>query len=470
VEVRQPSHLTLDLPTRTAPATPTAAEIAKVTEVETDVPAAPPPPATPAPAKPARPAVGRTAAGTVDSLREGPPARPSPPPATPGKPKRPIPLRVDTLKTDTITESDPGPASSGADAGVRLSEAVDVPAAAEEIPARAMFDLSTEVAASQALSVVMANRSTLEFAARQRPLTASVGILALSLVNRRMEEIAHEAGGQSNAPTAVSLGQAEIRGNRLQSLTFGALISADLTSLRVQDNDVAGGVAGLWLSLANTTSPQGVPTSADAFYDTVQNFEEFFLLVTFTSIVPPPRKPECPGRPWNRERLQAKALRKTFGQNALFLVSGNQVSTGLHPVPATGQGDASTPPIAGNTALLLWTEQGQDIRTLGNSDISLLVTGNHLISGLRNAPTALIVQAQRQSTAVTGNIVLNRPTADSKEEIGPSLWVVISNSARSTQSFAATGNVLHGATDIDQVARGSPPVFPSWSTYNADPF
>ena len=124
----------------------------------------------------------------------------------------------------------------------------------------------------------------------------------------------------------------------------------------------------------------------------------------------------------------------------------------------------------GISALLLWLNADATADALQNSDITAVVTGNHFLTASRDAPAALMVLAHSQASTVTGNVILNQPGPIGNDRDAPSLWVVISNTLKLTQPFAAAGNVLRGLSDLAQIPRDGATSRAGWSVYNADPF
>ena len=274
--------------------------------------------------------------------------------------------------------------------------------------------------------------------------------------------------------TDCTLDGAVIRGNTFIGVTFAGLMVADSQALRLQDNNVGGGVAGFWFSLSHITGPTGVAQGMDRYYNTVLNFEEFQFLIGLAPLLPPPlaemvlRRAEIGAASGAADSVATTDLATAFartggrGINASIFVTGNHVVTGQHPTAG------NTP--TGISALLLWLNSDANADVLQNSDITAVVANNHFLTASRDVPAALMVLADSQPAAVSGNVVLNQPGPIGNDRDAPSLWVVISNTLKVTQPFAATGNVLRGLSDLSMLSRDGATSRAGWSVYNADPF
>jgi hypothetical protein len=310
-----------------------------------------------------------------------------------------------------------------------------------------VFGANEEIANGLGITSVLSNRGASPFAARQRALTAVTAVLGLATRPPNSELL-----------QPCRLGDADIGNNQVTGLTFATLLEADFTTLRLRDNRVIGGVGGLWVGRPNRLRPSNMPKLADHFYDTVQNFEEYQLLFGVGAVTQPPK--------WDQAVLVATQdpAAAPLGENTLIMVSGNHVSTGFHPPPSTDF------PLTGSSALLLWMLDTANQDILDRSDVSTMVTGNHLISASLSVPTALLVTPWQQPCAVTGNIMLNRPEALGRSHQAPSLWIVIDHASDSNNSpLAVTGNVLSGTSDVSAYLRTGADTRTGWSPHNADP-
>jgi hypothetical protein len=334
------------------------------------------------------------------------------------------------------------------------AEGAASPAAGAAAPALSplVFGVHDEITSGQGLASVLSNRGASSFAARQRPLTAVTAVLGL---DTRIKD--------SDLLQPCRLADTDITNNQVDGLTFAVLLEADFNTLRLRDNRVIDAVAGLWVGRPNRLKPSNLAKGSDRYYDTVQNFEEYQLLVALGALTPPPQ--------WKEQKAIAAAEPKPLaprpGENVLIMVSGNHVSTGFHPPPRKGD---TTAQITGSCALLLWMLDTADREVLQFSDVSTMVTGNHLINAALSVPTALLVTPWQQPCAVTGNILLNRPAAISGSREAPSLWIVIDQASDSNNSpLAVAGNVLSGNSDVAAYARTGADTRHGWSPHNADP-
>ncbi len=329
-------------------------------------------------------------------------------------------------------------------------------------PVPGAFNAAQEIFSGAALAKLAASRDSGSFISLQRPMIASCGILAMTYGVPAAESKAR-GNDFSAGLTVCAFDNALIAGNNFSKLTIATLMVANGGVLRVQDNNVSASAAGFWIALSDPVSPDNALDGTDQYYDSVTEFEEFQALFAVSSILPPPE----PFAGLTRARMKQEAIVVPVGLTATYMVSNNQILTGPHPPPAPGT-TREPGAIIGSSALLLWldADTGQDSPFLGN--ISALVTGNQMLTGAANVPSALFVLADGQPCAVNGNVILNEP--GNIDVLKPSLWAVISNSAQNTQPFAASGNVLRGASDISYFNRTGAATRGGWSGYNADPF
>lgn len=232
------------------------------------------------------------------------------------------------------------------------------------------------------------------------------------------------------------LGEATIRDSSFTGLTFGISISAASTSLRVQDNTISGGVAGLWVLAPLTVAPINPAQGSAAYYPQCAVFEESLLATVLATTATPPVDPSPPADP------------------------PKQTSTTLYSLFVVGN-EVKTQPNTANMALYL------SLNTLAVLDTQVqapvIISGNHLSStaGL-DIPAALLTLAEYQPCAITGNAILNLWSGDS---LGPSLWAIVSQSATAAPLLSISGNVLYGSSDITVIPHAG--VTLGWSTYNA---
>jgi hypothetical protein len=343
----------------------------------------------------------------------------------------------------------PGAAASTAPAG-----AVDATSAAStEVAATPSgLDIDINVLNGQYLVSVLTNRAGATFAEQRTPMRATVGVLGLAAIqsNTQGETIVIQ-----NASIACALGDGEIRGNHMNDLTFGTLLVAGFASLRIEDNDLTGGVAGIWVALPGTRNPQSFPAGVPEFFDTIENFEEFKLMAAFASLFPPPAK------------SAAFELPAYTGEAAVF-VMGNHVSTGPNLAATLPKGQPSEDASIGHNALLLWLATSP-VAVQKGADLSAIVSNNRMVNVDTTAPTALLVLPQMMSCTITGNIFVNRPAITSADTPAASLWVLMDNSLKIPDPIAITGNVMRGQSNTTRFVRPGATTRAGWSGYNADP-
>ena len=347
----------------------------------------------------------------------------------------------------------PLPIAAAPAASPRLSPATSTaPAstAAVEVATPSGLDIDVNVLDGQNLVSVLTNRAAATFAQQRTPMRATVGVLGLATI-----KIATEAGAIviQNTSIACALGDAEIRGNQINDLTFGTLLVAGYASLRIQDNNLTGGVAGFWVVLPGARNPQDV--NAGEFFDTIENFEEFKLLTAFASLLPPPA-------------TKAASELPAFTGEATAFISGNHISTGQNLAATLPKGQPSEDASVGHNALLLWLATSNEAAAKG-AELSAIVNNNRMVNVDTTAPTALMVLPQLQSCTITGNIFVNRPALATVETPAASLWVLMDNSLKIPDPIAITGNVLRGRSNTTHFIRPGATERAGWSSYNADP-
>jgi hypothetical protein len=190
-------------------------------------------------------------------------------------------------------------------ASIRTTDAAALAASSPpDVAAPSGFDVQADVLSGRNLVAVLSNRAAASFARQRTPMRSTVGILALPTIGAAAEVIRTRV-------IACALGNAEIRGNTMNDLTFGTLLVAGFSALRIQDNDLTGGVAGLWVVLPNARNPQDAAVGVGEFFDTIENFEEFQLLTASPACCrrrPRRRRPNRPPSP-ARRRCSSAATR-----------------------------------------------------------------------------------------------------------------------------------------------------------------
>ena len=313
------------------------------------------------------------------------------------------------------------------------------------------FDVTANVLNGQNLVSVLSNRAAASFAQQRTPMRATAAILAMPAVRTPTSP---DAIVVINRSTPCGIGDAVIRGNDMNDLTFGTLLVAGVASLRIQDNNLTGGIAGVWFVLPNARDPQDVATTGE-FFNTIETFEEFKLLTEFTALLPTPVP------------LAATEPPAFTGEAAVF-VSGNHISTGPNLAATRPKGQTSDDAAIGHNALLLWLATG-NTAAQRDADLSVIVSNNRMVNSDTSAPAALMVLPQLQSCSITGNIVINRPALVSDNTQPASLWVLMDNSLKIADPIAITGNVLRGRSNTTAFGRPGAPSRAGWSSYNADP-
>jgi hypothetical protein len=314
------------------------------------------------------------------------------------------------------------------------------------------FDVPANVLDGRNLVSVLSNRAAASFAQQRTPMRAMAAILAMPVMESTNQS---EAIVILNNSTVCALGDAVIRGNGMNDLTFGTLLVAGIASLRVQDNNLTGGVAGFWVVLPDARDPQDDATGTGEFFDTIENFEEFNLLTEFATLLPPPA-------------ATAATQPTAFTGEAAVFVSGNHISTGPNLAATLPKGQIGGDGTTGHNALLLWLATSNAAAEKG-ADLSAIVSNNRMANSDATAPTALIVLPQLQSCSITGNIVINRPSVLSGNTQPASLWVLMDNSLKIADPIAITGNVLRGQSNTTRFTRPGATARAGWSSYNADP-
>jgi Family of unknown function (DUF6519) len=313
------------------------------------------------------------------------------------------------------------------------------------------FDVTANVLNGLNLVSVLSNRAAASFAQQRTPMRATAAILAMPAMRSANQS---DAIVIINNSTACALGDAVIRGNDMNDLTFGTLLVAGIASLRIQDNNLTGGVAGFWFVLPNARDPQDVNTTGE-FFNTIENFEEFNLLTELAALLPPPVATAATEPP-------------AFTGEAAVFVSGNHISTGPNLAATLPKGQTSDNATTGHNALLLWLSTSNAAAQRG-ADLSAIVSSNRVVNTDATAPAAFMILPQLQSCTITGNIVINRSALNTGNAQPASLWVLMDNSLKIADPIAITGNVLRGQSNTIRFTRPGAASRAGWSSYNADP-
>jgi hypothetical protein len=298
--------------------------------------------------------------------------------------------------------------------------------------------ISLDAQVSDALDLVVAKRFAGN-AASLRFVIITTGVLAADSLGFNCE-----------------LGDAVIRDSEFVRFTFATWFSATTSILRLQDNTVSGGVAGLWLGVPGATDPERAGDNIDKYYKPMILFEEYQLLVALVTSFPPPAAQSPPGGSPPSESVNAPF--------SLFL-AGNQVDTRV--------GTTS----AGASAALLLALYSEPLARTTLS--SVIVSANRLCGGMAAhsngtedpaAPAALLTLPNALPCSITGNVILNGAASSPSDTIAPSLWLTVADDGNGTELLSVTGNVLQGQSDLALLVRQKPSTaLDHWSIFNADP-
>jgi len=266
------------------------------------------------------------------------------------------------------------------------------------------------------------------------------------------------------------LGEAAVHRSEFDGFTFATWFSAALLILRMQDNTINNGVAGLWLEVLGATNPAGA-LDKPAYYQQMTLFEEYQLLLALAATFP---RPTPPGSlPATRIDIAAEAL--AAASPFSLLVTGNQVDV-----------RQPTATVSASAAMMLALYR----QLLAQPLTSVVISANRLCGGMAAAasnlagavldvplpiasevPAALVTLTNGTPCSITGNVVINRgetaATAAQPAASGPSLWLAVSESDGGVSQLAVTGNVLNGRSDLEQIRRKG--LKDTWLLYNADP-
>jgi hypothetical protein len=292
--------------------------------------------------------------------------------------------------------------------------------------------------------------------------------LAVGVVQPRFAIITVGVLAARSLDGAAVLGNAILTDCRLEGFTFATWFSAEMAILRLQDNTVTNGVAGLWLEVIDAIP---VPGASDRtpYYQSMILFEEYMLLLALTATFPAPAPPRAVrslslNRPGQEDLIASPNLRLKPPPPYALVISGNQIDV-----------RQQTSTLGASAALLLALYREGPVQPL----TSIMVQSNRLCGGsssirteavfARDTPAALITLPASTSCAVNGNVVINRGGIEAGlDAVAPSLWLTVAFSSEGADQLAVTGNVLKGATDLIGLRRSNRGDA-NWSIYNADP-
>jgi hypothetical protein len=296
--------------------------------------------------------------------------------------------------------------------------------------------------------------------------------LAVGVVEPRYVIITVGVLAAGSLDGATALGNAIVTGCQLEGFTFATWFSAQMSILRLEQNTVTNGVAGLWLEAVNAGPVPGASVRTP-YYQSMILFEEYQLLVALAATLPAPTPPRTARllileRTGQEDVIDSPALFAREPPPYSLVVSGNQVDV-----------RQQTADLGASAAMLLALYREGEIQPL----TSIMVQSNRLCGGTssivtgrfaegtfaQETPAALITLPASTSCAVNGNVVINRGGIEaSADASAPSLWLTIADSTDGADQLAVTGNVLKGSSDLARIRRrGRGSV--NWSIYNADP-
>jgi len=294
------------------------------------------------------------------------------------------------------------------------------------------------------------------------PLVVTVGLLACGNTNADLRST------NFSADLICRLGNVAILGNGFSTLTIMALgLDVDGRTMRIQDNNSLGCVAGLLWQLNGAGPPAGASnlTLFDGLMQAITGFAEAEIAMLLGEIYPLPTG-------------VTGTVDSSVTPASLFVID-NQIETILSN--------------GGNAALMLSLNR----TAAGGTDTgaSLVLAGNRLRNQsfgsilLRDrvelAPTAVLAVADKGHCAVTGNLIVNETpssvadpnVSDSRTlEFSSGSLFIIPNSNSTVRDapagsslvsmLAVTGNVLVGGNNLSQLLRSSTPT-DTWVTYNS---
>ncbi len=276
----------------------------------------------------------------------------------------------------------------------------------------------------------------------------------------------------SSLDATTQLGEALVSDNAFDGFTFATWFSAYMEILRLEENTVSNGVAGLWLEAVGAGPVPGAQP-ATAYYQSTILFEEYQLL---TALAPSFPAPASATDLRQLAEFQAGDENLAANQDIIILrepppyslvISGNQVDV-----------RQQTADVGASSAMLLALYQ-REVRLQPLT--SIIVQSNRLCGGSSSqatldrqgafsldAPAALVTLQNGTSCAINGNIVINRGGVGADQgTTAPSLWVTVSESEKGVEQLAITGNVLKGQSDLARMHRLG--ISANWSVYNANP-
>jgi len=345
----------------------------------------------------------------------------------------------------------PAPANAGlAPAASEFDRLFSAATASPPLSMAAMLAEST----SAARDMIVTNRQAAVAAPVPNKVVVTVGVLAAGYVES--DDIQSSLLGE--------LGVATLRDSAFAGLTFATWFSAAATTLRLQDNTVSRGIAGLWLELPGAAN---VPwhTGTQGQFPQIVGFEEFLVLKRRSAAAKPP----TPGLRSSVAPVTVQAVEVSeFQQSTVpaeftLFVLGNQVQVGTPPRKGAAIINASAALLCALYVRVPEEEQAAS---------AVIIASNRLRS-VAGFATALLTLPATQPCAITGNVIVNEggtiDPATGAFAASPSLWLVLPQSPESISLLSATGNVLQGRSDLTALPRSVAVARHGWSPYNADP-
>jgi len=263
----------------------------------------------------------------------------------------------------------------------------------------------------------------------------------------------------------TALGEADLHCSEFTGFTFATWFSAAMKILRLEDNTINNGVAGLWREVIGAAQPADPAEGTGSYYQNMILFEEYQLLIALAAVFPAPAPPATT---WLLANRTTDAVDLEVATPAPFslVVRGNQVEVR----PQTQSAGASAAMM-----LALYREQ------LVQPHNSVIIAANRLCGGMGGVvsydaydvaipvPAALVTLPRLMPCSITGNIVINQSDATTGEDrVAPSLWLTVAQSGDGSDQLAVTGNVLQGVSDLARIRRRGLRD-ETWSIFNANP-
>ena len=297
---------------------------------------------------------------------------------------------LNDLLTVRLPESAPAPASPPASPTPQLP----LPPASPPVSEQVLLDNRI----SGALELVAARRLAVGAAAPNFAIV-TVGVLAAGSVDG-----------------ACQLGESAVRGSEFTGLTFATWFSADVQILRLQDNTINNGVAGLWLEVPDAANPRGA-IDKPAYYPQMILFEEYQLLLALAATFPRPTLPRSTTSISINTVIAAALAKATTA--AETTATARVLAAGTVSEAATVTAAAAAPPPPVPPFSLLVTGNQVDVRpqttTVGTSAaLMFALYRNPLAQPL----TSVVISANRLCGGMSAPIARGFPAAASPQIAG----------------------------------------------------